>query len=148
MKKLVLLTTAMVLLAACNRNTPATEEMPAINVETEQSQDQMMMESTEPTDAAMESETQSGTIQIEGDNFKFNVKEIKVKQGDSLTVNFTNKEGMHDFVIDELDVNTGMVAAGSSKEVTIPTDKPGTYEFYCSVGNHRQMGMKGTLIIE
>lgn len=147
MKKLALLTTAMVLLAACNQK-PA-EKMPAVNVETEEA----VMESANPETMTeegtmMEAETAGQVVQVDGDNFTFSVNEIKAKKGDVLKVNFTNKEGFHDFVIDELEVNTGMVAAGSSKEVTIPTDKPGTYEFYCSVGNHREQGMKGTLIIE
>lgn len=85
---------------------------------------------------------------ITATDFAYDVKEIKAKQGDSLVVAFTNSEGTHDFVIDELGVNSGVLNAGETMNMTIPTDKPGTYEFYCSVGQHRQMGMKGVLIIE
>ena len=149
MKKMLLLMTTMVILAACSRtNTPATEEkMPAVNVETDQN-GQMMEESNENEGAMMESDAMTDTVAVEASNYKFSTNEIRVKQGEKLIVTLTNKEGMHDFVIDDLKVNSGMVEAGTSKEITIPTDTAGTYEFYCSVGNHKQMGMKGTLIIE
>jgi uncharacterized cupredoxin-like copper-binding protein len=32
--------------------------------------------------------------------------------------------------------------------VQFVADKTGTFEFYCSVGNHRQMGMVGTLVVQ
>lgn len=147
MNKLMMLAVSAIVLSACNTTAPAVEETPSNTIEVEQTQEQMM-ETTPAEGAAMQEQSQSSTVQVDGDNFTFSVTEIKAKQGDTLAVNFTNKEGFHDFVIDELGVNTGMVAAGSSKEVTIPTDKPGTYEFYCSVGDHRAKGMKGTLIIE
>lgn len=93
-------------------------------------------------------EGQVTRIPVEGNNFTFDVEEIEVKQGEKVIVAFTSNEGFHDFVIDELGVNTGMVPSGQTVEVEIPTDKPGTYSFYCSVGEHRQQGMEGTLIIE
>ena len=36
---------------------------------------------------------------------------------------------------------------GSSTEATLELDTPGTYTFYCSVGNHRAAGMEGTLTV-
>jgi plastocyanin len=92
--------------------------------------------------------TQTQTVNLTAEDFTFGVKEIRVKQGEKLVVAVLNKEGTHDFVIDELEVSTGIISQGDTIEVEIPTDKPGTYEYYCSVNSHRQMGMKGTLIIE
>ena len=112
-------------------------------------------QNTVPVDSetVMESEKQEAmvagkVIPVVANNFSYDVKEIKVKQGEKATVLVTNSEGFHDFVIDELEVNSGMIKAGETMELEIPTDKPGTYEFYCSVGQHRQMGMKGILIVE
>ncbi len=100
-------------------------------------------DTTEPETAMVE-----GTVtEVVADDFTFDVKEIRVKQGEKLTVSVMNSKGFHDFVIDELAVNSGMIKAGSTMELEIPTDKPGTYEYYCSVGQHRQMGMKGMLIV-
>ncbi|GIK84284.1 MAG: hypothetical protein BroJett025_09060 [Patescibacteria group bacterium] len=95
-----------------------------------------------------EATSEGQLIAMIADDFSFDVKEIRVKQGEKLTVSVTNEKGFHDFVIDELAVNSGMIPAGETMELEIPTDKPGTYEYYCSVGQHRQMGMKGTLIVE
>lgn len=88
------------------------------------------------------------TVDVVGGNFAFDKKEIRVKKGQKVTVNFTNKEGFHDFVIDELNVKTSRIAAGKTESVIFTADKVGTFEYYCSIGNHRQMGMKGNLIVE
>jgi hypothetical protein len=40
------------------------------------------------------------------------------------------------------------VGAGASDVVEFTADKAGTFEYYCSVGNHRAMGMKGTLTVK
>lgn len=87
------------------------------------------------------------------DNFKFDVTQMEAEPGQVLKVKIENGEGTHDFVIDELDVKTAqMSTAGESEfvEIAIPADaEPGTeYEYYCSVGQHRQMGMVGTLTVK
>ena len=51
-------------------------------------------------------------------------------------------------MIDDLKVNSGRVSDGQTKEFSFTPEKAGTYEFYCSVGNHREMGMKGILFVE
>lgn len=88
------------------------------------------------------------TITIEASNFKFDLSEIRVKQGDTVKVVFNNKEGVHDFVIDEFNVRTKQISGEGTDTVEFVADKAGTYEYYCSVGQHRQMGMKGNLIVE
>ena len=81
-------------------------------------------------------------------NFKFSVGEIKVKKGDKVRIIFKNENGTHDWVLDEFNVKTKRVPAGESDTVEFVADKTGTFEYYCSVGSHRQMGMKGNLIVE
>lgn len=85
---------------------------------------------------------------VGGDNFKFNLSEMRVKKGDTVKITFTNNNGTHDLLIDEFNVNTGRIAVGESKTVQFVADKTGTFEYYCSVGQHRKMGMKGNLIVE
>jgi nitrite reductase (NO-forming) len=53
----------------------------------------------------------------------------------------------HDFVIDELGVQSDKVNNGETATVQFVADKVGTFEYYCSVGNHRAMGMVGKLIV-
>jgi plastocyanin len=81
-------------------------------------------------------------------NYEYSQEEIRVKQGDTVTINLTNSEGYHDWVVDEFDVATAKINNGESASVTFVADKKGTFEYYCSVGIHRQMGMVGILIVE
>jgi nitrosocyanin len=85
---------------------------------------------------------------VEGGMFYFTPKEIKVKKGDTVKITFTNKEGFHDWVLDEFNAKTKQIKAGETDTISFVADKAGTFEYYCSVGNHRAQGMKGNLIVE
>ena len=87
-------------------------------------------------------------FKISGSPFKFSMNEIKVKKGDTVRIVFTNVEGVHDWVIDEFNAATKQLKAGESETIEFVADKAGTFEYYCSVGSHRAMGMKGNLIVE
>ncbi len=106
------------------------------------------------TDTGMNAETGSTkTFVLTAENFKFMMDgqdgpELKVKQGDTVKIEFTSTSGFHDFVIDEFKAATLKVKAGEATSVEFVADKKGTFEYYCSVGSHRQQGMKGNLIVE
>lgn len=99
------------------------------------------------TSTTAKQETQK-TFDISSKKFEFSIKEMKVNKGDTVTVNLTSSDGLHDFVVDELNVRTAQIKTGEKTSVTFVADTVGTFEFYCSVGSHRQMGMKGTIIVE
>ena len=88
------------------------------------------------------------TVDLTGKNFEFSKKEIRVKEGDVVKINFTSESGFHDWVVDEFNAKTAQVQGGNSSSVTFVADKKGTFEYYCSVGQHRANGMVGTLIVE
>lgn len=88
------------------------------------------------------------TFSITGKNFSFSQSEIQVKKGDKIRINFSSTSGFHDWAIDEFNAKTQQVSTGQSDAVEFVADKAGTFEYYCSVGTHRQMGMKGKLIVE
>ena len=88
------------------------------------------------------------TFTVTAKNYSFSLKEIKVKKGDRVKIILDNTEGFHDWVLDEFNANSGRVQAGQKVEVEFVADQVGTFEYYCSVGNHRAMGMKGNLIVE
>jgi plastocyanin len=85
---------------------------------------------------------------VSGENFAFDVKEMRVKEGDTVTINFTSADGFHDLVIDEFNARTEREQTGGTSSVTFVASKAGTFEYYCSVGQHRVNGMVGNLIVE
>ncbi|MFZ2682303.1 MAG: cupredoxin domain-containing protein [Patescibacteria group bacterium] len=84
---------------------------------------------------------------ITGGNFAFTPDVMTVKKGDTVRITFKNDDGFHDLVIDEFAVATKQIQAGASEVVEFVADKAGTFEYYCSVGKHREMGMKGVLTV-
>lgn len=102
---------------------------------------------TQPVTESTPDESMAKSIVVEGGNFYFKPNEIKVKKGEKVKITFTSAGGMHNFVIDEFNVASETVN-GKSTTVEFTPDKTGTFEFYCSIGSHRQMGMKGNLIVE
>ena len=85
---------------------------------------------------------------ITAKNFEYSIKEVRVKKGDFVRINFSSTSGFHDWVVDEFNAHTKQVNAGQNSTVDFVADTSGTFEFYCSVGSHRQMGMVGKLVVE
>jgi plastocyanin len=85
---------------------------------------------------------------ISGKNFSFTPSLITVKKGDKVKITFQNTAGFHDFKIDEYGVATKKSQAPDTEVLEFTADKAGSFEYYCSVGNHRSMGMKGILKVE
>lgn len=85
---------------------------------------------------------------IYGGNYYFDPNIIKVKQGSRVTIIFHNKEGFHNLRIDAYNIGTSVIPAYGEGKFTFIADKKGSFEFYCTVNNHRALGMKGTLVVE
>lgn len=85
---------------------------------------------------------------ITGNNYSFSPAIMKVKKGDRVKITFKNTEGFHDLKIDEFNVATQKLQADQEEFIEFTADKTGSFEYYCSVGSHRAMGMKGSLIVE
>jgi len=81
-------------------------------------------------------------------NYGYSEEELRVKKGDTVTIILTNSGGFHDWVVDEFAAATEKISTGDTTTVTFVADETGTFEYYCSVGNHRQQGMVGNLIVE
>lgn len=101
-----------------------------------------------PHTTEMQVNPEAKVFTILGNNFAFNQKEIRVKQGDTVTINLTSTNGFHDFVLDEFNASTDKVKTGETSSVTFVADKTGTFEYYCSIGSHRANGMVGKLVVE
>ncbi len=104
-------------------------------------------------DSAPASSAPEVTFSLTGENFKFvmdghDAPELRVTLGEKVRIEFANAQGFHDWVLDELNARTAQIRAGESSSVEFVADKKGTFEYYCSVGSHRQMGMKGRFVVE
>ncbi|PIT92588.1 MAG: hypothetical protein COU08_01165 [Candidatus Harrisonbacteria bacterium CG10_big_fil_rev_8_21_14_0_10_42_17] len=122
-----------------------------VEAETKKEGDTMMEQDdamSEDGESAMEKAGEQQTITLTGKSFEFSQKEIRVKKGDKVTINFSSTDGFHDWVVDEFDAATDRVQTGENTSITFTADKTGTFEYYCSVGNHRAQGMVGTLIVK
>lgn len=92
--------------------------------------------------------TNEKVFTLDSFNFGYSDSELRVQEGDTVTINLTNSDGFHDWVVDEFNAATGKIQTGGNTSVTFVADKAGTFEFYCSVGSHRANGMVGKLIVE
>ena len=108
--------------------------------------DSIMEDNSVQEDDAMMEDTK--IFNITGRNFAFSQTEIRVKKGDKVKINFSSVDGFHDWTINEFNAQTTQVNAGGSASVEFVANQAGTFEFYCSVGRHREMGMVGKLIVE
>lgn len=105
-------------------------------------------------DDVTENKMEDGVINIEtfdvsGAEFSFSADEIKVKKDDIVKVTFKNSGKFpHDFRIDEFNTATKILQPGEEETIEFVADQSGTFEYYCSVGNHRAQGMVGNFIVE
>ena len=84
---------------------------------------------------------------VSGANFSFTPSALAVNKGDRVKITFKNVEGFHDLRINEFGVATQKIRGEAEEVVEFTADKIGDFEYYCSVGSHRAMGMKGTLSV-
>ena len=140
----ILILPLALILAGCQSQTPQADTTSKDGEKTQES-------AVETQTVEQETSTYQTEYDIDMTNFAFSVSQMQAKPGDTITINLTNSQGIHDLVIDELDAHSEHLDKGQTDTmtITIPENiEPGTeFEYYCSVGNHRQMGMVGTLTI-
>ncbi len=92
-------------------------------------------------------------IKITQKEFSFTPKTVTVPAGPARFVVTNGGTIEHDFMIDALGVNSGMVKPGAT--VTIPPAgrppvvlKKGTYQGYCMVPGHKELGMVITVAVK
>lgn len=84
-------------------------------------------------------------------SFSFSPSTLRVRVGQPIRLDLQNTDMLnHQFAIDDSDVEV-TVPPGSSQRLDFLISKPGTYTFACNLveeGNHRALGMIGTLIVD
>ncbi len=108
---------------------------------------------TRPTLQAMA----GNVIDVAADMGGFDMKLIRVKVGQPVTVRLTSVDnshhtdggGKHQWAVDELEVSIIAPPEGSNYATFTPT-KAGTYTYYCDIccGGRANPTMQGTLIVE
>ena len=76
-----------------------------------------------------------GIIMLMKDN-KFNVTnpDITVKINQPLKISIANQDfRKHDFIVDDLNINTGFISSGQDFTTLIASDKVGNIKYYCSI---------------
>ena len=110
----------------------------------------------------------SGTvIEVRAEDYKFVPSEISVPVGQEVTLKLKNvTKQAHDLEVQGLQIEMmgdhqaagdhagampGTLALhtekGKTSSVTFKADRPGTYEFRCTISGHKELGMVGKLVV-
>tara|TARA_A100001015_G_scaffold273589_1_gene329182 strand:- start:6321 stop:9767 length:3447 start_codon:yes stop_codon:yes gene_type:complete len=89
-------------------------------------------------------DSMSNEYVVEAGGFYYEPEVLTIEIGDIVT--WDNVAGFHDVVA--YDGSFDLPACSAPCIIgSVTFDTPGTYEYYCSVGNHEQQGMVGTIIV-
>jgi uncharacterized cupredoxin-like copper-binding protein len=90
------------------------------------------------------------TVKLSATEYKFTPSGPSVDKTGKVTFDVAN-DGSVDHALEvegpDGDVETEAIAAGQSATLTVDLSKPGKYEMYCPIGNHKEMGMEGTVTV-
>uniref|UniRef100_A0A7C1JYC6 EfeO-type cupredoxin-like domain-containing protein n=1 Tax=Thermomicrobium roseum TaxID=500 RepID=A0A7C1JYC6_THERO len=91
-----------------------------------------------------------GKITIEMSEYKFNPATITVSPGASVTVTLKNVGTLqHDYHIDVINQTSPLVDPGKSVDWTFTApSQAGTYDTWCTVPGHKELGMVGKLEVK
>lgn len=117
------------------------------NKEVETTMTPEMTTTITPSTTATPVDVVNGAISVEAGSFYYKPNLIRVKKGEKVKLTLNSVSMMHDFNIDELGVKVPITKSGDSATVEFTPNMVGEFEFYCSVGEHRQMGQVGKLIV-
>ena len=102
---------------------------------------------TGPTGATGEGGAAAGgASSVSMTEYEFDPSDLTVSEGDSVEVT-NDGELPHNLTVDGENVATDDVDPGGSEELTVDL-APGDYDFICTIGDHAQQGMTGTMTVE
>ena len=93
---------------------------------------------------------QDGTLTAKEADFSIDLGTTNLKAGPYLVKVDNTGNATHDLVVEQNGskiAGTSSISPGDSASLSV-TLKPGTYVFYCSIGNHRAMGMETTVTVQ
>jgi len=93
----------------------------------------------------------ASNVDISETDFKLNPSDPKVKSG-QVTFNVSNDgQTVHSLEVEGPNGDQELqsdLSPGQKGVLIVDLSKPGKYEFYCPVGNHKQLGMKGEITVQ
>ena len=103
-----------------------------------------------PSDAKVTLTTPTKEIVIEASEYKFTPSQITVKKGETVKITLKNTGKMtHDWVVEKLGgASIDPTLPQGTNSITITPSQKGTFTTYCSINNHRSLGMVGKLIVQ
>jgi PQQ system protein len=92
------------------------------------------------------------TIRISETEFSLNPNTVTLSQPGTYEFEVTNDGQItHALEIEEsgdgAEAETGDIGAGESKTLRFTFSGEGSYEMYCPIGNHKDEGMRGTIVV-
>jgi plastocyanin len=104
------------------------------------------------TGLATQAAPQAKTIDVDASEYKFVPGAMDAESGESLTINLKNVGARPHDIVFELDgarvERTSVIMGGQAEGITFLAPAAiGEYVFYCSVGQHRSLGMEGKLTV-
>jgi uncharacterized cupredoxin-like copper-binding protein len=90
-------------------------------------------------------------VKISETDFELDPSDPSVEAG-TVTFEITNDgETLHNLEVEGPSGEAELpedLQPGDSGELTVDLNEPGTYEMYCPVGNHRDLGMEGEITVK
>lgn len=90
------------------------------------------------------------TIEISGTEFELSPATVELDAPGVYTFRFTNDGStVHALEVEGhgIEEETEAIDAGETAELTVELSEEGEYELYCPVGNHKDQGMEGTVVV-
>jgi uncharacterized cupredoxin-like copper-binding protein len=91
----------------------------------------------------------SKALEVSEVDFKLEPSSLTVDAEGAVTIHAVNN-GQTDHALEiegpGVEEETETISPGASAELTVDL-KPGRYELYCPIGDHRERGMEGTLVV-
>ena len=91
-------------------------------------------------------------VQVVAQEFRFSLSRTVIKHGWAVIELANFGQDPHDLRLQRVGARhiagLGAVAPGARAELSLKNLPPGRYSLWCSVANHRALGMRATLIVE
>ena len=88
-------------------------------------------------------------ITITASDFKYEPAQFTFQQGQTYEITFVNDgPSTHDITIDDLGMNSGVINPGDSVTFEFTPEQAGSFEAYCTVPGHKDLGMVANVTVQ